>query len=420
MNPMLVKPTGLRGAQVVQSGVVLTPEQAAALRDDRPAAFSHITDAYDRLAERADLVVVEGAGSPVEINLMDRDVVNLAMARHAVSRAQSAGQPGGVLLVGDIWRGGVFAHLAGTLSLMPPADRALVAGLVINRFHGDPANLAPGPALLTAHTGVPVRGVLPYRPDIRLDEEDAEELADRGGGAIDVCVLRLPSVSNFTDVSGLERVPGVGVRFADRPEAVGNPDLLVLPGAKNTLGDLRWMRSQGLDRSVVAAAERGVAVLGLCGGYQLLGEHIRDPASHDGAGGAAEGLGLLSASTDFSPRKRVRPVSGVTAGGWLLPAGLSVHGYEIHQGRTQTAAAPLLHLGGPEGACAGRVAGTYLHGLLDSAAVATALVDALRQRKGLDPLPIQVEDAGAWRDRQIDAAADLLSEHLDLTGMLPR
>ncbi len=421
MNPILLKPVGPMGSQVVVLGKPLGHLQAKAYWRKRAPWQQIVLDAYDRLAADCDVVVLEGAGSPVELNLMSRDVVNLPMARHAVSRAREGGQPGSVLLVGDIDRGGVFASLIGSVNLMSPEDRALISGLVVNRFRGDPGLFKTGPGLLEQHSGVPVRGVLPYRKDIYIDDEDGPDPSKFGPGEIDLCVLRLPTASNLTDLTALSHVPGLGLRVAESPETVGNPDLLVLPGTKDTLQALAWMRKMGLDRSVIAAAKRGIPVLGLCGGYQILGQRLRDPDGVSGQAGDVRGLGLLPVETVFGAEKRTHPAEGVTAGGWLLPPGIPVKGYEIHQGRSQVlqACSSLVELPHPDGACQGLVAGTYLHGLLDTPRVRDALVRALRERKGL---PERQDDVGGGqlsREAGYEAAADVLEQHLDLEGLLP-
>lgn len=420
MNPLLLKPTGEMGSQVVLLGKALGHMRALNYREQFPLWAAEVRAAYDRLAAQYDIIVLEGAGSPAEINLKSRDIVNMSMAAHAIRRAREAGQPGGCLLVGDIDRGGVFASLYGTLALLEPDERALISGVVINRFRGDPRLLEPGPSMFFERSGVRVRGVLPYRGDIAIDEEDSQDLRGTGLGEIDVCVVRLPTVSNFTDVSSLAAAPGVQVRYATDNASLGRPDLLILPGAKDTMADLRWLRRTGLDRGVAAAAARGVPVLGICGGYQLLGETLSDTRGVSGASGTEPGLGLLPVHTAFSPNKQVREVTGETQGGWLLPPGLPVSGYEIHQGRTTAGAAPMLTLAGTaDGATAGLVAGTYLHGVLDDSAVRTALVDALRARRALPPLTEAVEDARTFRDRQYEAAADLVEANLDIADLLP-
>lgn len=391
MNPVLLKPMSDRGADVVVNGRSVGAMMASTYRERRAEWWEAVTTSYARLSAGADLVIIEGAGSPAEINLRAGDLVNMAMAHHADAS---------VLLVGDIDRGGVFASLLGTLVLLDDADRARVKGLVINRFRGDPSILAPGLAPLAERTGVPVLGVVPMARDIAIDEEDSLDIYS-AAGVVDVCVLRLPTVSNFTDLGALGREPGVGVRYEADPERIGTPDLLVLPGSRDTEADVRWLRERHMDRVVVALADR-VPVLGLCGGYQMLGRSL----------GAEPGLGLLPVVTEYAGEKEVRPSQGETTGRWLLPRGLVVEGYEIHHGRT-VGTSPLV---GADGAVRGLVAGTYFHGLLDSAAVRSALVGELRRRRGLDPAPPSVD-----RDRiaAFDAAADLVEAHLDLSGLLP-
>ncbi|MED5374058.1 MAG: cobyric acid synthase [Myxococcota bacterium] len=419
MNPILLKPTGPMGSQVVLLGRALGHMQAKAYWKEKAPWFSEVTAAYDRLAEDADVVVLEGAGSPVELNLMTRDVVNLPMARHAIARARERGEFGGIFLVGDIDRGGVFASLVGTVGLLPPEDRALMAGLIVNRFRGDPALFSTGPGLLEERSGVPVLGVLPYRRDIYIDDEDGPDATRFGGGEVDICVLRLPTVSNLTDLTSLAGVEGIGLRAAEVPEEVGNPDLLVIPGAKDTLSDLAWLRRQGLDRSVEAAAARGIPVLGLCGGYQMLGERLRDPEGVSGLAGDVPGLGLLPVETVFGREKRTLPVAGRSLGGWLLEEGAAVEGYEIRQGRSRVHGEPLLATPEPEGCVKGSVAGTYLHGLLDQPEVLRGLVTALRRRKGLsgdwDP-----QGAVKAREAGFEAAADVVDRHLALEPILDR
>ena len=415
MNPVLLKPTGMIGSQVVVLGEAVGHLKAREYRAQRARWWAAVTGAYGRLAASHDVIVIEGAGSPAEFNLRDGDIVNMAMAHHAEANA---------LLVGDIDRGGVFASLMGTLALLEPGDRERFKGFVINRFRGDPSLLTPALAPFDAMTGIPVRGVIPMREDLDIDAEDSQVL--KGGrlvdpALLDICVLRLPTVSNFTDLEVLGRSPGAQVRYVRAPEDIGNPDLLVIPGAKDTLSDLAWMRRRGLDRAVAAAAARGVPTLGVCGGYQMLGRRLIDADGHGGSAGAADGLGLLPVETTFNGEKYTRPAAGHTRGGWLLPAGLPVEGYEIHQGVTATSGQPLVDLdSGPDGAIAGCVAGSYLHGLLDRPEPRRALLDALRARRGLTPLaPGEDVDPAAYRARQYDGVADLLERHLDLDGLLP-
>ena len=419
MNPILLKPSGERRSQVVLLGLAQRNHAADRYWAERDRYWELVTGAYGRLATGRDLVVLEGAGSPVELNLLARDLVNGRMAEHAVAAARAVGQDGSCLLVGDIDRGGIFASLSGTVRLMPDSLRAITRGIVVNRFRGDPALFADGPRLIEAHSGVPVRGVIPWRPDIAVDPEDGQDEVAGGSGPLDVCVLRLPTVANFEDLASLARLAPVRVRFETEPGAIGSPDLLVLPGAKNTLADLRWMRARGLDRVVVAAAGRGVPVIGLCGGYQLLGQTIADPEGLGGSPGVERALGLLPVQTELLADKQVRPASGRTAGGWLLPEGLPVGGYEIHQGRSQTASPPLVTLDAADGAVEGLVAGTYLHGLLDGPEVRRALIGALLERRGLPPWEGGLAGATAQRAAGYAQLADLLEAHLDLRGLLP-
>lgn len=411
MNPVLIKPVHHTRAQLVVQGRALEHLEASTYWRDTSALWERVRESYARVAAEADVVVLEGAGSPAEFNLRDRDLVNMRMARHADAA---------VLIAGDIDKGGVFASFLGTLALCEPEERALVRGWIINRFRGDERLLDPAPAQFAARTGIPVRGVIPMRRDIVIDRED--DPADLVGkdGTIDVAVIRLPTVSNFTDLESLAGTPGVSVRWVHEPERVGNPDLLVLPGAKDTLADLRWLRRQGLDRILVAAAARGIPVLGLCGGYQMLGRSLADDAGIGGTAATEPGLGLLPVETRFGLEKRTVAVRGRTRAGWLLPEGLPVDGYEIHQGVTDPGDTPLVTLGdGPDGAVRGLVAGAYTHGFFDSGALRGALVDALRVRRGLDPLGQVPEDAAARRERAYEALADLLEARLDLGGLLP-
>ncbi len=410
MNPILIKPVAHTRAQLVVRGQVVGNQEARDYWRDTSALWALVAESYDRVAADADVVVLEGAGSPAEFNLRDRDLVNMRMALYADAK---------VLLAGDIDKGGVFASFLGTLEFLTPAERALVAGFVINRFRGDEALLHPAPAQFAARTGIPVRGVIPMRRDIVIDREDDPADLVGGAGLLDVAVVRFATVSNFTDLEPLARTPGVALRWVADAEAVGNPDLLVLPGCKDTLAERRRLREVGLDRAIVAAARRGIPVLGLCGGYQLLGRTLRDEAGVGGASGVDAGLGLLPVDTWFGADKRTVAARGQTRGGWVLPPGLAVDGYEIHQGRTAGPGPGLVGLeGGDDGAVAGVVAGTYAHGFFDGGALRSALVDALRERRGLDPLGAVIPDAAAERERHYDALAELLEARLDLGGLV--
>jgi adenosylcobyric acid synthase len=419
MNPVLLKPEADSVSQIVVLG---RPWQRLAAREywgRRGELWSVVTGALDSLRARFDLVVIEGAGSPVELNLRRTDLVNMAVARYADAP---------VLLAGDIDRGGVFAQLLGTLDLLEPEDRARVRGLLVNKFRGDIGLFADGVRILEQRGGVPVLGVVPFVRDLRIADEDSVALDDRRGApapaGLEVAVVRLPRISNFDDLDPLRAEPDVAVRFVDRPEELGAPDLIVLPGTKTTVADLAWMRERGLDARVAALARAGTPLLGLCGGYQMLGARICDPLGVEAAAGAVAGLGLLPVETTFEPEKRtVRAAGRVSADRGLFAgcAGLAVEGYEIHMGRSAPldSAAPLLRLAPderPDGAASadGWVAGTYLHGLLHNDALRQRLLQNIAARGGRAPRP-----ASARFDRRADyeRLADAVQASLDMAAL---
>ncbi|MCC6419001.1 MAG: cobyric acid synthase [Gemmataceae bacterium] len=390
MNPVLLKPLD-RGCQVVVQGRGIG---VMAVRDYyayRPHAWRAITESYNRLAATQDAVVLEGAGSPVEINLKEHDLVNMRMARHAGAA---------VVLVADIERGGVFAQLIGTWELLDAEDRDRVVGFVINKFRGDASLLDPGLEFVRARTGRPVLGVLPYDPTICLDEEDSLGLAGSAAtAAVDVAVLRLPGISNFTDFAALARAPGVGVRYVSAAGQLHSADLVILPGTRTVVRALEWLRAGGLADELQGLASRtdGPVILGVCGGLQLLGHTVADPDAVESACSHAEGLGLLDVDTVFASRKTLARVEGEVVAATSLCAECPVVGYEIHQGASTRRAGvrPWLRVRRQpsdetveDGAVSadGRTCGTYLHGLFDDARFCRALVDALRRRRRLTAL----------------------------------
>jgi adenosylcobyric acid synthase len=414
MNPVLLKPTGERTSQVVVRGRPWRVLDAAAYQ----AAKAELVGVVDRsladLRQRHDVVLLEGAGSPAEINLLAHDLVNLGLAARAGIRA---------VLVGDIERGGVFAHLLGTVELLPDALRPALGGLVINKFRGDPDLLADAPDVLAARTGLPVLGVVPWLGDLRLEAEDSLSLpgAPAGPGDLDVAVVRFPALSNFTDLDPLVAEAGVGVRWVTRPEELGRPDLVVLPGTKATQADLAWLRRQGLDRALAAlvGGPRPPSVLGLCGGYQMLGDAVEDPGGVEGSG-RSPGLGLLPVTTVFGVDKVTRRRRGRDG------AGRPVQGYEIHHGvpRTGPGAVPLFFLddgaGGevPEGAGVGPVAGTSLHGLFEGDDLRHAFLGRVAAAAGRDlPLARCRCRFAAAREAALDAVADACEAALDLDAL---
>ncbi|MFE5210441.1 cobyric acid synthase [Streptomyces sp. NPDC056600] len=397
MNPVLLKPGTDRRSHVVlmgqPAGDVSSSNWEAGRRHLARAAHA----AYDDLAARYDVVVAEGAGSPAEINLRAGDYVNMGLARHA-------GLP--VVVVGDIDRGGVFASMYGTVGLLEPADQALMAGFVVNKFRGDVGLLRPGLQDLERLTGRRVFGVLPWDPGLWLDSEDALDLEGRrarGDAVRRVAVVRLPRVSNFTDVDALGLEPDLDVVFASGPGDLSDADLVVLPGTRSTLADLAWLRSRGLDRAVVEHARRGRPVLGVCGGFQMLGRVVADREGVEAEPGAsAEGLGLLDVRTDFSAEKTLRLPEGSALG---APAS----GYEIHHGRITVGDGAEEFLGG---ARAGNVFGTMWHGSLEGDAFRSAF---LGEALGCAPSGVRFAEA---REARIEGLADLAEEHLDVDALV--
>ena len=410
MNPILLKPTSDTGSQLIVHGEVRGTYRAADYFAMKPALIPQVLADYRSLAAEQDVVVIEGAGSPAEINLRADDIVNMGLA----ARVDAP-----VLLVGDVDRGGVFAQLYGTVALLAPEERARVVGTVINKFRGDPSLLEPGVRQLEQLTGVPNLGVIPYAP-VEIDDEDSLAPAlgrTRAERLLDVAVVRLPRISNFTDFPPLEAHPALGVRYVDAPAALGRPDLVVLPGTKNTMADLLWMRQSGLEAAVQKLAAGGTPVLGICGGYQMLGETLRDPEGVE-FGGELRGMGLLPVHTEFSPRKARTRRTAVACAPF---AGAALEGYEIHMGRTwrEEGTAPFCLLEGetPDGAVRGAVFGTYLHGLFDTGALTGRLAEYLAARRGLTLGEAPVEGRAAFKERQYDLLADTVRAHLDLDAV---
>ena len=404
MNPVLLKPGGDLRSHVVVMGSPAGHLDAAEFAGERGPPRNAAHAAFDDLRSRFDVVVCEGAGSPAEINLRAHDYVNMGLARHGDVPT---------VLVGDIDRGGVFAAMHGTLALLEAADQALLCGFVVNKFRGDVGLLRPGLDTLEQLTGRPVLGVLPWLRDLWLDGEDALMVRDRpvpvadGADRVRVAVVVLPRISNFTDVDALCLEPGLDVRFVDSPRALASADVVVLPGTRATLADLAWLRERGLADAVVDHARRGGVVLGICGGYQMLGHPVEDPEGVEGpAGTTACGLGLLDVRTVFGRDKVLR----LPAGTW---SGAEVSGYEIHHGR--------VHRDGGEqflgGVRDGSVFGTLWHGALEGDGFRGAWLREVAALLGCDLTPGQASFA-AVREQRIDRLADAVEEHLDVDRLL--
>ena len=412
MNPILLKPTNDTGSQVIVNGEVRGVMSARDYFAFKKNLVPDVMKAYNALADSHDIIVLEGAGSPAEINLKQEDIVNMGMAR-------MAGAP--VLLCADIDKGGVFASLYGTVALLEPEEQARVKGLIINNFRGDKTILDPGVEMLEQLTGIPVVGVVPHL-QVDLDDEDSlTERFDRSGGKglVDIAVVRLPRISNFTDFNALSRLPEVSLRYVKSASQLGSPDVVILPGTKNTMEDLRWLRQSGMETAILKHAAGGGAVVGICGGYQMLCSSISDPDGVE-AGGLMRGIGLLEADTVFLGEKERTRVSGrmENAQGMFRDLnGACFIGYEIHMGRTsgQTDLARLEEGGKTksDGMAKGNVWGSYVHGIFDQGQFAQAFVSCLLRAKGLDPAQ-GVEDWEDYKQRQYDLLADGVRQSMDM------
>lgn len=422
MNPILLKPTSDCGSQVIVDGEAIDTMTAAEYFKMKHKLVNYIMADFEKLAAQYDTIVIEGAGSPAEINLKSQDIVNMGMAKRAKAP---------VLLVADIDRGGVFASIYGTLMLLDKEERDMVKGIIINKFRGDVEILKPGLEMLEEKTHCPVIGVLPML-DVDIEDEDSlsERLSShRAVEVIDIAVIMTPRMSNYTDFNVFETIPGVSLRYVDHLQDLHNPDMIILPGSKNTIGDLKWMRQNGLEAEVLKKAHAGTVIFGVCGGYQVLGRNISDPYGVE-AGGDTAGLGLLATDTVFAEKKRTIQMCGKfgqVQGIFAALSGKDFHGYEIHSGVTKfsaekalTQAQPIHEAGKllPEGSqnVHGRmnVYGTYMHGIFDGEGIAAVIVEALARKKGLTPEEIKVVDFKTYKEKQYNLLAQHLRQHLDM------
>ena len=431
MNPILLKPTSDVGSQVIVNGEIRADMTAKEYFRYKKELMPEVLKAYHALAEDADIIVIEGAGSPAEINLRERDLVNMGLA-------EAVNAP--VLLAGDIDRGGVFAQLYGTVALMPEQEQRRVKGLLINKFRGDKSILDPGLQTLEALCHTPVLGVIPYA---ELDLDDEDSLADRlelkkqekKDAVVDIAVVQLPHMACFTDFNALSVIPEVSLRYIKRPAEIGKADMLILPGSKATMRDMKWLTEQGFDGSIRAYAKEGGVIFGVCAGYQLLGQRLEDPEGKESGkpeeGAILSGLGLLPVSTAFQEekhRRQVRGTFGILPGVLSPLSGMELKGYEIHQGRTERedGAQALVTLSGDtrfsedgDGAYAGNIYGTYVHGVFDAPLVAHTVASSLAKRRGKEiaaPSPAAL-DRDAYKEAQYDALAALVRESIDLEAV---
>ena len=406
MNPVLLKPSSDIGSQVIVLGEVRGQMTATEYYEYKNSLMPEVMKAYNELAEENDIIVIEGAGSPAEINLRENDIVNMGMA-------EAAGAP--VLLAGDIDRGGVFAQLYGTVKLLTEDEQKRIAGLIVNKFRGDIDILAPGLKMVEEKTGIPVLGVIPY---IRVDIDDEDSLAPRLSAKsevkpLDIAIIRIPRMSNFTDFAPLEAHEVIGARYVQSAEELHNPDMVIIPGTKSTMDDLLWMRQNGIESAIQKLASSGTPVLGVCGGYQMMGEKLQDPHHIEGDLEEMHGMGLLPTETTFTQIKtRTRFTADVKAKDF---EGAKLDGYEIHMGESIVKGDPFLTLenGKDDGCACGTNFGTYLHGLFDTGELTEKLVKYLCDRKGIKYSEAAPISHSAYVEKQYDILADGVRAAMD-------
>ncbi|MEJ8735014.1 cobyric acid synthase [Mediterraneibacter sp. ICN-202921] len=425
MNPILLKPTNDTGSQVILNGRVEGVMSAAQYYRKKKEYIPYIMEAYEKLSRTFDVIVAEGAGSPAEINLKDGDIVNMGLA-------QMIDAP--VLLVGDIDRGGVFAQIVGTIQLLEAEERARIKGTIINKFRGDKEILKPGLTMLEERTKIAVRGVIPY---FHLDIDEEDSLTSRfekkeKKGLLCIAVVRPPRISNFTDFAPLECMEEVSLQYVSDPDEIREPDAILLPGSKNTMEDMLWLRQSGMEAKILQHAKRGGVVFGICGGYQMLGKTIADPNGVERQG-EVKGIGLLPVHTVFTKEKKRTRVQGrvLKPGGELKGMeGVWVEGYEIHMGTTilEEGGSALLSIQEQteersvraellDGAQAGNVYGCYIHGFFDSKEASHSFIAALLKKKGYSADCVKAVDRKEYKERQYDLLADILRENLDMQAI---
>ncbi len=405
MNPILLKPTTDVGSQVIVGGQVQGNMRAMEYYKRKRDYIPAILEAYHSLESEYDIIVIEGAGSPAEINLKQDDIVNMGFAKLVDAP---------VLLVGDIDRGGVFAQLYGTVALLEEEERARIKGTIVNKFRGDRAILEPGIQILEELCKVPVAGVIPYT---HVDIDDEDSLTERFVNSntrklLDIAVIRLPRISNFTDFAPFERYSNVSVRYVDRVADLHQPDMILIPGTKSTIGDFRWMRQSGLEAAVLKEADHGTLIFGICGGFQMLGRTISDPERTEAADVTEiAGMNLLPISTVFHGEKVQKQTRGAfqTVTGVLSGlSGMKFFGYEIHMGRSESDI-PFHALTGTD-----HIYGSYIHGLFDAPGITDIILKAICDQKGIDFQEIGTFDIREYKERQYDLLADAVRSGLNM------
>ncbi len=424
MNPILLKPTGDKGSQLILHGKPIANFTAREYYKQKALLWKEVTGSLDRLRQKYEIVVIEGAGSPAEVNLKSTDIVNMKVALYANSP---------VLLVGDIDLGGVFAWLVGTLELLYKEEIELVKGLIINKFRGDVSLLTPGIDFLEKKTGKPVLGVIPYFKDIKIDEEDSMCLDYKDGqmvnnAELDIAIIRLPRISNFTDFNPLSAINGLSIRYVTAPEKLGFPDLIIIPGTKNTLADLKALRDSGLAKSILSAYYKGSNIVGICGGFQMLGLKVQDPFHIESSLESISGLGLLDVITTLKPEKMTAQVKAkVLAKDHFNNFSGDLIGYEIHHGETiiLEKATPFLEINERgenkiqifDGAISndGRVWGTYLHGIFDNIEFCIEFINCLKRKKGLEYInDLDLYMLNYNKQKQYDLLAENVRKYLNI------
>lgn len=413
MNPILLKPTSDSGSQVIINGHAVGYQSAQEYYAGKQKLHPIVREAYESLAAEYDIIVIEGAGSPAEINLKKHDLVNMGMAK--IAKAP-------VLLVGDIDRGGVFAALYGTILLLDPEEQSMIRGVVINKFRGDVKILQPGLSMLEDLIHKPVLGVVPYT---QLDIDDEDSLSERlhtnsTCDGVNIRIPCFPHLSNFTDFDNLSRIRGVYVKYVKKPQELIGADMIMLPGTKSTMEDLRWLRQNGMEAQILRLVEKGIPVFGICGGYQMMGHSLNDSLQTDG-GGNLRGMNLLPIRTVFEQNKKTVQVTGqmsTVRGIFSELSGAAIRGYEIHTGRSElldnTQSLITLADGKEEGCQRKNCYGSYVHGLFDMPEVARAVVQALLQRKGRQANDLEIWDAAQYKQMQYDKLANIVRDALDM------
>ena len=408
MNPILLKPTTDVGSQVIVLGQVMGNMKAVEYYKHKRELVPYVMKAFNELAAENDIIVIEGAGSPAEINLKDEDIVNMGFARMVNAP---------VLLAGDIDRGGVFAQLYGTVELLEPEEKKLIKGTIVNKFRGDKAILEPGLRQLEELCGVPVAGVIPY---LHLDIDDEDSLTERFDNRterrlIDIAVIRIPKISNFTDFAAFDGYENLSVRYVDRVADLGDPDMIIIPGTKSTIADLKWLRESGMEAKILQAADHGKLIFGICGGYQMLGRSVADPEMTEAeTPETIKGMGLLPIETVFVGEKRQTQTSGTLPeipGELSELSGLGFEGYEIHMGRSGNDLPQIVSMSNSEDC---NVYGSYIHGIFDAPGIADTVVRVLCKKKGVDPAELGTFDRMAYKDQQYDLLAKHMRENMDM------